>query len=256
MESRGYDIIGDPHGCYHELTLLLKKLGYPIDKCCAKWPFYNGKPRQIVFVGDLVDRGPDSVRVLRLVMGLHHRNVAKVVMGNHDYKLMKWLRHYVAGSPREIPPGALGNTIKQLTVEGHLFMTQVYNWLQSLPFIFETDDLIVVHGAYVPGDDQDKVRDFALYGETKPGVKTPEGYPKRLEDWKYKYQGTKTIVVGHDPVPEPLTRTTTRGALIVNIDTGCCFNGSLTAYQYPENNFVSVKAEREYFKRKRRFGSR
>jgi protein phosphatase len=83
-----FDIIGDVHGCYEELIELLTALGYDTLK-----PERITSPvgRKAVFVGDLVDRGPHSVRVLETVMSMVHRGVALCVAGNHDVKLLKAL---------------------------------------------------------------------------------------------------------------------------------------------------------------------
>lgn len=63
-----FDVIGDIHGCYDELCELLEKLGYVVDK--EKAAIHSTKGRKLVFLGDLVDRGPKSPEVLRMVMSL------------------------------------------------------------------------------------------------------------------------------------------------------------------------------------------
>src|SRR5689334_9801173 len=78
--SRSFDIIGDVHGCSSELVDLLELLDAP------------DQSRTLVFVGDLVNRGPDPVGVLRLVMQLYAANAAMCVLGNHDDQL-RWLLH-------------------------------------------------------------------------------------------------------------------------------------------------------------------
>ena len=87
-ELRGpFDIIGDIHGCAAELDALLGELGYTIDSAKVSPP----PGRQAVFLGDLVDRGPDSPGVLRRVMAMVADGAALCVPGNHDIKLLRKL---------------------------------------------------------------------------------------------------------------------------------------------------------------------
>ncbi len=89
-ESGPFDVIGDVHGCRSELESLLGRLGYAIagDGTDAVHP----EGRRAVFVGDLVDRGPDSPGVLRLVMGMVAAGHAYAVPGNHENKLVRALQ--------------------------------------------------------------------------------------------------------------------------------------------------------------------
>lgn len=93
------DIIGDVHGCFDELLALLEKLGYkvrrPAEEDPAAGPAWQVQPpvgRKLVFVGDLVDRGPRVADVLRLVMNAVADRVAICVCGNHDDRLLRKLR--------------------------------------------------------------------------------------------------------------------------------------------------------------------
>ena len=65
-----FDVIGDVHGCFDELSELLTKLGYVVDGAPEAPRAHHPEGRRAVFLGDLVDRGPDSPRVLRLVMSM------------------------------------------------------------------------------------------------------------------------------------------------------------------------------------------
>jgi protein phosphatase len=84
-----FDIIGDVHGCYDELIELLEKLGYDITE-----PYRIAAPpgRTVVFLGDLVDRGPKVVEVINLVRSMMLQGIALCVPGNHDVKLLRKLR--------------------------------------------------------------------------------------------------------------------------------------------------------------------
>jgi protein phosphatase len=86
-DSGPFDIIGDIHGCLDELTQLLEHLGYARSE--KAWRHPDG--RRAIFLGDLVDRGPDSPGVLRLVMDMVAASAALCVQGNHDNKLHRKL---------------------------------------------------------------------------------------------------------------------------------------------------------------------
>ena len=90
---QGYDLIGDVHGCFEELASLLDRLGYDVRKASADGGFNVTSPenRKVLFLGDLVDRGPRSPDVLRLVMSMVKSDQALCVLGNHDAKFLKWI---------------------------------------------------------------------------------------------------------------------------------------------------------------------
>src|SRR5579883_1454400 len=94
-EHGPFDIIGDVHGCFEELHELLVKLGYTIERTAGDEPAYHVQPpegRKAIFVGDLVDRGPEIPEVLRLVMDMVDAGFALCVPGNHDDKLLRKLK--------------------------------------------------------------------------------------------------------------------------------------------------------------------
>ena len=97
-EHGPFDIIGDIHGCFDELTALLTELGYTVDGHTVLPP----KGRKAVFLGDLVDRGPKTPDVLRLVMGMVENGTGLCVPGNHDIKYLRQLR----GKDVQITPWA------------------------------------------------------------------------------------------------------------------------------------------------------
>ncbi len=236
FEHGPFDIIGDVHGCCDELLTLLNRIGYTVDGNVVTPP--DG--RKAIFVGDLVDRGPKVVDVLKLVMNMVEAGTALCVPGNHDVKLLRKLR----GKDVQVTHG-LGESLSQLEMETPDFRNQVASFLDGLVSHYVLDDgkLVVAHAGLkeeMQGRGSGKVRDFALYGETT-GETDEFGLPVRL-NWAAEYRGRAMVVYGHTPVPEPewLNRT-------VNIDTGCVFGGRLTALRYPEKEFVSVPALRTYY---------
>lgn len=249
-----YDVIGDVHGCLIELRLMLHKLGYEYDGVAKRWR--HPENRQLVFVGDLNDRGPDTARVFELAIALKAAGVAHFVMGNHEWKALKLMRAEFEGkiSPGGPPKGDLVRSLQQCRDMGSGFYRSVYQFLNQLPTKFETPELIVVHAAYKEGVTGGAARDLNIYGETS-GKKTAEGYPERLENWKLAYEGDRTIVVGHEPLHKEKKRAEQHhrfgknGANIYNIDFGCCFGGDLAAYRYPEDELVLIPAGKVYWKR-------
>ncbi|HEY6373467.1 MAG TPA: polynucleotide kinase-phosphatase [Candidatus Sulfotelmatobacter sp.] len=238
QEYGPFDIIGDVHGCYEELTALLTQLGYKIESEGSKVIPPDG--RKAIFVGDLVDRGPRIPEVLRLVMKMEEEGTAFCVPGNHDMKLMRKLK----GRDVQLTYG-LADSVEQLDKQPPEFKQTVIKFLDDLVSHYVLDDgkLVVAHAGMkeeMQGRGSGKVRDFALYGETT-GETDEYGLPVRY-NWAAEYRGQAMVVYGHTPVAEPewLNRT-------INIDTGCVFGGRLTALRYPERELVSVPALKPYY---------
>ena len=239
-----FDIIGDVHGCFDELTRLLENLGYRVGAKEDGFPLTSQHGRRIVFVGDLVDRGPRSHDVLRLAMNAVEEETVLCVPGNHDVKLLKALR----GRSVQRKHG-LAETLDQLSGESVAFRARVAEFIAALPhhFVFDEGKLVVAHGGLeetMHGRDSNAVRSFALYGDAT-GEIDKYGLPIR-RDWGAEYRGQATVVYGHTPVLETKWVNGT-----IDIDTGCVFGGRLTALRYPEKELVSVEADREYWPSRR-----
>ena len=242
-EHGPFDIIGDVHGCFDELTALLGKLGYKITPRDAEdGRHYDVRPpegRRVIFLGDLVDRGPKTPDVLRLAMDMVAAGTAFCMPGNHDLKLVRKLK----GRNVQITHG-LAESLAQLEHEPPAFIQRVIDFLYDLVGHFVLDDgrLVVAHAgmkAEMQGRGSAKTKDFALYGETT-GETDEFGLPVRC-NWAADYRGKAMVVYGHTPVPEPEWLNHT-----INIDTGCVFGGRLTCLRYPENELVSVPAAFTY----------
>ncbi len=237
-----FDIIGDVHGCRSELETLLERLGYALVRDPGSRPIDAIPPagHTAVFVGDLVDRGPDSPGVLRLVMGMVAAGHALCVPGNHEQKLARKLN----GRNVQLTHG-LPETLEQLDREPADFVASAHAFIESLVshYVLDEGKLVVAHAGLKEayhGRASGRVRSFALYGETT-GETDEYGLPVRYP-WARDYRGSAAVVYGHVPTPKPEWINNT-----ICLDTGCVFGGSLTALRWPSREIVSVPAEREHY---------
>jgi protein phosphatase len=239
-ESGPLDIIGDVHGCYDELCDLLLALGYHVGVDGEPLRITHPLGRKAVFVGDLVDRGPKTPEVLKLVMASVEAGTAYCVAGNHDVKLVRKLN----GRDVKLTHG-LAESIAQLEHETERFRGDVAIFLDKLVshYVFDQGKLVVAHAGLreeMHGRGSGAVRSFAMYGETT-GETDEYGLPVRY-NWAADYRGRAAVVYGHTPVPEPDWLNNT-----LCVDTGCVFGGKLTALRYPERELVSVPARKMYY---------
>ncbi|MFG3021455.1 polynucleotide kinase-phosphatase [Streptomyces sp. NPDC048254] len=227
-----FDIVGDIHGCASELESLLGKLGY------ADGVHPDG--RTAVFVGDLVDRGPDSPGVLRRVMSMVRSGNALCVPGNHENKYGRYLK----GRKVQHTHG-LAETIEQMEGESEEFTRQVREFIDGLVshYVLDGGKLVVCHAGLPEkyhGRTSGRVRSHALYGDTT-GETDEFGLPVRYP-WAEDYRGRAAVVYGHTPVPEASWLNNT-----ICLDTGAVFGGKLTALRWPERELVDVPAERVWY---------
>ncbi|MET7782746.1 polynucleotide kinase-phosphatase [Streptomyces mirabilis] len=227
-----FDIIGDIHGCASELETLLGKLGY-VDGA-------HPQGRTAVFVGDLVDRGPDTPGVLRRVMSMVTAGDALCVPGNHENKLGRYLK----GRKVQHSHG-LAETIEQLDGESEEFHARVREFVDGLVshYVLDGGRLVVCHAGLPEkyhGRTSGRVRSHALYGDTT-GETDEFGLPVRYP-WAEDYRGRAAVVYGHTPVPTATWLNNT-----ICLDTGAVFGGKLTALRWPERELVDVPAERVWY---------
>ncbi|MGW2549077.1 polynucleotide kinase-phosphatase [Streptomyces sp. NPDC001635] len=227
-----FDIIGDVHGCSSELEALLGKLGYVDGE--------HPQGRTAVFLGDLVDRGPDSPGVLRRVMSMVASGNALCVPGNHENKYGRFLR----GRNVRHTHG-LAETIEQMEGESEEFKQRVREFIDGLVshYVLDGGRLVVCHAGLperYQGRTSGRVRSHALYGDTT-GETDEFGLPVRYP-WAEEYRGRAAVVYGHTPVPQASWLNNT-----ICLDTGAVFGGSLTALRWPERELVDVPAERVWY---------
>ncbi|MFD9123894.1 polynucleotide kinase-phosphatase [Kitasatospora sp. NPDC059571] len=237
-----FDIVGDIHGCRSELETLLARLGYTVarDDAGRAVDAVHPEGRTAVFVGDLVDRGPDTPGVLRLVMGMVAAGHAICVPGNHENKLGR----HMDGRKVTVSHG-LRESIDQLAGESEEFRAEVRAFMRGLVshYLLDGGALVVCHAGLPEkyhGRNSGRVRSHALYGDTT-GETDEYGLPVRYP-WAEEYRGKALVVYGHTPTPTASFVNNT-----ICLDTGCVFGGSLTALRYPERELVSVPAEQEWY---------
>ena len=213
-------IVGDVHGCREELEDLLEESGWE-----------DGD--QLVLVGDLVSKGPDSLGVVRLVRKLG----ALAVRGNHDQHCLKWWNAKCAG-------GDLPNLRPAHQRVADELQEEDWQWLAALPFWLELPehDALVVHGGLLPDlplEDQDPYDLMNMRSILDDGTASrsyEEGTP-----WASVWPGHRLVVFGHDAVRGLQNR-----AHSVGLDTGCVYGGWLTGLWVPRRDLVSVPARGTY----------
>lgn len=202
--------VGDIQGCYDEFLALLKKC------------HYNSKKDELILLGDMINRGSKSLDMM--VHLLKHPEI-KAVMGNHEYH---FLRHIKKIKKRK--------SFNALEKEMKPKLDLIEKYISKLPMFIESKEWIAVHAGLEPGihpsKSKDKflctVREIGANGESKP--------------WFDYYFGRKWVFFGHWSMKGLVCERNLRG-----LDTGCVYGGRLSAWVFPDNKLVSVKAEKMYF---------
>ncbi|NRD78449.1 bis(5'-nucleosyl)-tetraphosphatase PrpE [Bacillus sp. BRMEA1] len=234
------DIIGDIHGCNREFQELTTKIGYVWENGLPHHP----ENRVIGFVGDLTDRGPESLKVIEVVWELVFKQKnAYYAPGNHCNKLYR----FFLGNKVQIAHGLETTVAEYESLEPEkrqLIRKKFMELYESAPLylVLDQQKLIIAHAGIkqeLIGKTNGKAKEFVLYGDIT-GEKHADGTPVR-RDWAKNYHGEASIVYGHTPVKEPRIINNT-----YNIDTGAVFGGNLTALRYPEMETVSVPSTMPY----------
>lgn len=218
-----YDIIGDVHGCFDELLALMAQLD--------AMPARNGERRQLVFVGDLINRGPRPLDVVDQVMSLVEQGRALCVLGNHEAEFLAWL------DGRAADVGRLTPTIEQWPDRSSDWRTRAKEFLRGLPAQLVLDDgrLCIAHAGLHEGDQNrqsTQAFEAAVFGRHLTADRKSS-----ILNWSDSYTGSANVIHGHLPIA--FAR---QNGKVWNIDTGCCFGGYLSALRYPEGTLISVPA--------------
>ncbi len=253
IQNGSLDVVGDIHGCMDELVSVLTRAGYEIEdfdpKKSAPIGIHHPQGRKLVFVGDLTDRGPYSDQVLRLAMGLHKTGTGRVVMGNHDWKLVRLLM----GRNVTVSQG-LQDTLDQIAPLRDAFKRDVLSFYREVshqirvPLTWETryegaTSLWITHAA-AKAHRQGKVDRGAwhrsIYGYSDGKVDEQTGHLIR-EDWAHDYSGADPVIHGHEVHAEPYLMNR-----VLCLDTGCVFGNKLTLYRVDTGEFLFEPAARDY----------
>lgn len=232
MANKRNIIIGDIHGCTEEFDEMLKTLSY------------NHESDRLILLGDLIDRGPDSVGMVRKAREMN----LECVMGNHEAKFLKWSR-----SNKKIYDKAAFYTD---------FVNDDIDYIAKMPSYLKLNNTIAVHaglklGISISGQKKDdllhirytdingnfiSLKEVLTHGKEKMGAYF----------WTEFWKGPESIVYGHnvtsftDPLIDIISPTVT----CFGLDTGCCFGGRLTALILKTNEIVQVQAKQVYYKTK------
>jgi protein phosphatase len=251
--SRGaLDVVGDIHGCMDELMVLLGQAGYMIGEFDPRGSdpiaVYHPEGRKLVLVGDLTDRGPYSDQVLRLAMGLLRTRAGALVMGNHDWKLMRVLSGKNVKFSDQVE-----ETLQQIAPLGEAFVRDVLELYQKAPHQIRVpldwdhpydgaSSLWITHAAakaHRQGRCERGAFARSLYGYSSDELDA-DGYPKR-EDWSASYTGSDPVIHGHVALRDPRLQNR-----VLCIDTGCVFGNKMTLYRVDTGEFLFEAARQDY----------
>ncbi len=211
--------VGDIHGCAWEFEQLLEKLALT-------------KHDRLILLGDLVNRGPDSKRVIALAREHAHR----ALLGNHELRLLNYRR---TGDPTHLKKSDYETL--------HQFRSEEWAYLANMALTYHVPeyDSVFVHGGFLPGRGW---RQQSARVVTRIQVIGPDGEPHKRSDfpdakhWSELWQGPPFVVYGHTPGMD-----TVQSRWALGIDTSCVLGGALTACVLPGRKIVQVQARQRYF---------
>lgn len=147
--SGHYDIIGDVHGHAEILESLLQKLGYE-----NIYGNYRHPGRTAIFLGDLIDRGPENSRSLEIVKAMVDKGSALIIMGNHEYNALCY--HTQDAQGHFLRPHIHKNFIQhqevlqEMAAIGKTRWQEYLEWFRRMPLFLEIDGFRVVHACWDP----------------------------------------------------------------------------------------------------------
>lgn len=237
MKTRTTVLIGDIHGCLDEFEELLKTISY------------NPEQIRLISVGDLMDRGPDSIGCVRRARELG----IETLLGNHEKWHIRWRKH-------EDKRKATGKTNPMRRNDSKVrdnaaLSDEDIQWMNNLPLQMHVkDNWFSTHAGCLPGKayadqnwmDAVHIR-YIKDGKTVslgPNHSQPEG----SQYWSELWDGPESIIYGHcvHSLERPRIDESSKGVQCVGIDTGCVFGGKLTAMFLESFAFVQIRAKKEY----------
>lgn len=217
MEGRTI-IIGDVHGCIRELDILLERLNL------------RGADN-LLFVGDLINKGPASGLVVQRARELGARSL----LGNHEARI---LQHLDTDGDSKLKKD------ERKTLE--MLSNDDLSFLRSFPLTIQLPEYqaVTVHGGFLPQPHWSEQPEEVV---TRIQVIDRYGRPRKRDSasharpWADFWNGPETVIYGHTP-----RRAVFRRPFSVGIDTGCVYGGRLTAFIFPHRVICQVKALEHY----------
>lgn len=227
-------LIGDIHGCIDEFKELIDKLSY------------NKETDRLILLGDLIDRGPDSVGVVALAREMD----LECVMGNHEHKFVKWYRSH-----------GTRNDVYDTNAYYQYFTDADVNYIHQMSSYIHLPEqnIVVVHAGLRGGISlTNQTKDDLYYirymdSDSKfISLKKINRLGKEATDahfWTENWYGPESVVYGHNvhSYEQPLIAEVRPGVFCYGLDTGCVFGGRLTALVLETKEIVQVQAKRAYY---------
>lgn len=215
-QSRKVFVVGDVHGCFREFIALLNKLDY------------SEQTHRLILVGDAINRGPESLKMLKWVQ----KHQVEMVRGNHEQAFIHEVRE-------RLPLNPIFAKLKKEMKKDLKFWLE---WLEALPFYIEEKDFLVVHAGLVPGE-------HPQYSDPRllMNIRTWDGEGKDMKSeihpaWHSLYKGKKTVIYGHWANQGLNLRSNSIG-----LDTGCVYGHKLSGVLLPERKIFQVPALKNYY---------
>jgi serine/threonine protein phosphatase 1 len=221
-DSRRIIAVGDIHGCLLSLKKLIEEVGLEPED-------------QLVFLGDMMDRGSQTRGVIEFVMKLRKRYNCHFLMGNHEKMFLDYLEN---GNAKWWFENGGRATLKSYGCKKGLDLPREHvNFLKGFHYFLETENFVFVHGGLDP--EMNVSNNFKFYLPEEFCWLQRHMSQEFVERNEYKWE--KTVVCAHTTVKEPLIL-----KRLIGIDTGCVYKdnpllGRLTAVVLPERRIVQVR---------------
>lgn len=218
--------IGDIHGCLAPLKSLITELAPTKDDA-------------LIFLGDYVDRGPDSKGVIDYLLHLREQHTCLFLMGNHELEFLDYLSF---GRNEHWERQGGDTTLESYSASGKLHVPESHlQFLSDCAYYYETPDYFFVHGGLKPH--RTIAENLARMTMVDLAWERSHLAPDVLRTGDYAWE--KTVVCGHTPQPHPIVMDK-----LISIDTGCVYNvsrhlGMLTAIKLPSREIVQISNRTE-----------
>ncbi len=208
-------IVGDVHGCFEELQSLMHQVDY------------QPQTDRLIFVGDLINKGPDSRKVLEWVMSVK----AEVILGNHEWEFLKYVE-----APSQTQKD-FSEVIAQLGDQQEHWVS----WIRTWPLFVEDFDFLVVHAGLAPHRHPAQTEPHILLNiRTWDGIGTHLNNPAN-PPWYELYEESRLVLFGHWATNGLVIRPN-----VIGLDTGCVYGIVLTAVTLPDRKIYQVPAKHTY----------